>query len=335
MASENNRQDNGAIDETEATNQTNLPFNNLFLNSGVVNGLNQAWMYVMTFSLALLGYFLYQGVIAFPLLERLLRNGFTADQIQNNPNLLLDSNALRMDPNTILVLELGMFVFALLGLFIGVQFIHRKVFRSILTGYSKFRFKRFWYAFFVWTIMQLIFTTVSYLLAPEHFELVFNLKGWLISALIMIVLMPLQTGFEEAFFRAYFVQGLAQIFKNGWIPVIIMSLLFALAHMSNPEVKKFGVGVMFVFYAAFALFLGFLTLLDEGIELAFGIHFANNIVSSLLVSNNDSVIKTYAIYQTDNFDPTVEIFAWLAMATLSFLIFRMRFRWTDYKLLIK
>lgn len=324
-----------SLDGKNDTSNNRLPFNNLFLNAGVVNGKNAGWMYVVTLCLALSGYFLIQSVIAFPLVDRLLQNGYTMDQFRANPNLLFQSDAVRLDSNLILVLELLMFVFALLGLFIGVQFIHHKPFKSVLTGYAKFRYKRFWYAVSVWTVMQLLLTLFSYFMNPTQFNLVFDLKGWLISAAIMLILMPMQTGFEEVFFRSYFVQGLAQFFKNGWVPVLIMSLLFAFAHMGNPEVKKYGVAVMFTYYGAFALFLGFLTLLDEGIELAFGIHFANNIVSSLLVSNDDAVIKTYAIFQTDSFDPLVELFVWFGMALVSFIIFRLRFRWSDYRIIIK
>lgn len=333
MAFEENKQVDYAHDVNPSKNEKPLPFNNLFLNAGAINGFNKPWMYIITFCLALIGYFLYQSVIAIPLVDRLLHNGYTLEQISENPNLILDSTALQMDPNYILVLELGMFVFALVGLFFGVQFIHHKPFKSVLTGYNKFRFRKFWFAVGLWTLLQMVLTTVSYALSPNEFELVFSLRGWLVSAAIMLVLMPLQTGFEEVFFRSYFIQGLAQIFKNGWLPVIIMSLLFAFAHMSNPEVKKYGVTVMFTYYASFALFLGFLTLLDEGIELAFGIHFANNIVSSLLVTSDDSVIKTYAIFKTSSYNPIAEIIIWFVMALISFFIFRLRYRWSDFSLI--
>jgi hypothetical protein len=93
--------------------------------------------------------------------------------------------------------------------------------------------------------------------------------------------------------------------------------------------------IMFSYYTIFALFLGALTLLDEGIELAFGIHFANNLVSSLMVSSSDSVLKSYSVFETVKIDPMMEIFIWLVMAMLTALLFKRRYRWTNYQLIIK
>jgi hypothetical protein len=92
---------------------------------------------------------------------------------------------------------------------------------------------------------------------------------------------------------------------------------------------------MFTYYACFALFMGGITLLDEGLELAFGIHFANNMISSMLVSAPHSVIKTYSVFEVTSEDPHAEIVVWCVMAIITFAIFRFRYRWKDYKLIIK
>lgn len=321
--------------ETSSPHLRQLPFENLYLNTGLLSGYNSIWMYVLTVTFALIGYFFYQSIIALPLMARLQENGVSTEAILQNTNLLFDSTALRLDPNIVLLLELGMFVAAFGGLYAGIRLIHRKSLKSVLTGYEKFRLSRFGFAFLVWTVLQIILIGVSYLLNPQDFQWSFDLQGILLSALIMLVLMPLQTGFEEVFFRGYLVQGLSQVFKNGWLPMLIMALLFALAHMSNPEVKKYGTFIMFSYYAFFGLFLGMLTLLDEGIELAFGIHFANNIISSLLVSSNDSVIKTYSVWKTGSIDPLSELIVWFAMAVITFFIFRQRYKWRHYQVILK
>jgi hypothetical protein len=321
--------------EDKLIQEKKLPFDNLYLNAGVVSGFNKAWMYVLTITFALIGYFLYQSVIAFPLMTRLLHNGISEDAIRSNPNILFDSVALRMEPNEILLLELGMFVFAFIGLWLGLRYFHQKSLRTVLTGYENFRFRRFWFAFLIWAALLVVYSVVSYLLYPNDYKFTFDALGWAGSAMIMFLLMPIQTGFEEIFFRGYTVQGLAQVFKNGIVPMIIMSLLFAFAHMSNPEVEKYGIGIMFTYYTLFALFLGFLTLLDEGIELAFGIHFANNIISSLMVTSSDSVLKTNSILETATINPVVELVVWLVMASFTLLVFKMRYKWRNYHLVIK
>jgi len=321
--------------EKTDSHQRQLPFDNLYLSTGLLTGYNSSWMYVLTITFALIGYFFYQSVIGFPLMAKLQMNGYSTEAILQNPNLLFDANALQMDPNVVLLLELGMFAAAFVGLYAGLRLIHHKTLRSVLTGYEKFRLSRFGFAFLVWTILQVLFVVFSYLTSPEDFTWSFDLQGILLSALIMLVLMPVQTGFEEVFFRGYLVQGLSQVFKNGWLPMLLMALLFALAHMSNPEVKKYGTSIMFTYYAVFGIFLGFLTLLDEGIELAFGIHFANNMISSLLVSSNESVIKTYSVWKTSAINPLAELFVWSLMAAITFFIFRWRYKWSQYQVLLK
>lgn len=312
-----------------------LPFNNLYLNSGVVHGSNQVWMYLITLTFLITGYVLFQSIILVPLMDTLLNNGYTRDQIFENSNLLFDSDALRIDKNVILLLELGMFVFAFLGFYLGLRFFHKKPLISVLSGYDKFRYGRFWFAFAVWGLMITVLVLLEYFLGGSDLKLSFNPIGMLVSCLIMIVFMPVQTGIEEIVFRGYLLQGLSQIFKNGLVPLIITSLVFGLAHMSNPEVAQYGWPIMLTYYCMFALFMGLIVLVDEGLELALGIHFANNFISSVLVSSSHSVIKTYSLFETKQEDPYGEILSWVLMATLAFLIFLYRYRWKNFKLILR
>lgn len=312
-----------------------LPFNNLYLNSGVVHGSNQVWMYLLTLTFLVTGYVLFQSVIVFPLMDTLLNNGYTRDQIFENSNLLFDSEALHMDKNIILLLELGMFVFAFLGFFLGLKLIHKKPLISVLSGYEKFRFGRFWFAFAVWGSMITVLVFLEYFLGGSDLKLSFNPVGMLVSCFIMIVFMPVQTSIEEIIFRGYLIQGLSPIFKNGIIPLIVTSLVFGLAHMSNPEVAQYGWPIMLTYYCMFAVFMGLIVLVDEGLELALGIHFANNFITSVLVSSSHSVIKTYSLFETKQEDPYGEILSWLLMATLAFLIFLYKYRWKNFKLILK
>jgi uncharacterized protein len=314
---------------------TNLPFNNLYLLSGLVHGFNKGWMYAFTILLVLFGYFSYQLAILYPLTELLREKGYSQMEIVNNPSLIFDSAALGIDRNLVLLLEMGMFVFGLMGLYIGVRKLHHKPFTSVLTGYQRFRFGRFWFAFGVWGAMIAIAVLLTVIFSPDELKFTFQPTGFLVSALILILLMPLQTGWEELLFRGYMVQGLALVFRNGLVPAILTSALFGAAHLGNPEVKEHGVGIMLTYYCGSALFLSGLTLLDEGIELAFGLHFANNLVSALLVSSPSSVIKPYAVFEATTENAFAEVMLWLCMALIGFVIFWWKFRWRNFKLLIR
>jgi uncharacterized protein len=313
----------------------NFPFNNLYLISGLVHGHNKVWMYLFTLSFLMLGYLSFQLAVLFPLSNRLMERGFTENDIVKNPSLIFDSVSLGLDRNIVLLIELGMFVFAFIGFFIGLKYVHQKTLNSILTAYEKFRFKRFWFAFIIWGSLLTASVLLALIFDPESLKFTFNPLGLFFSILIAFALMPIQTGLEELVFRGYLVQGLSQIFKNAYLPLFLTSALFALAHMTNPEVKEFGQVIMFSYYFMFALFMGGLTLLDEGLELAIGIHFANNAISSILVSSQHSVIKAYALFEVTSENPSSEIALWLVMAAITFVIFRSKYKWTNYQLLLK
>ena len=324
------------MDKTiEEKPQKSLPINNLFLNSGLVNGTNHWSIYLLTISFTMFCYVMAPLVTFLHLIYLANQNGMSYEAIFRNVNVLQDPVATGIDLNFILIALFGIFVFTMLGLWIGIRKFHQKLFLSVVTAYEKFRFSHFWLAFLVWSLMVILTVALGYMGSPDDFKVVFNLQGFIVSCILLIILMPIQTGWEEVFFRGYLMQGLALIFKNGWLPLIITSLLFGLAHMTNPEVDKYGWQIMLPYYTGFGLFLGALTLMDEGLELAFGVHLANNLISSILITSNDSVLKTYSVFETKIQDPSSDILLTLAMVILAFGIFWFTYRWKNFSLILK
>lgn len=321
--------------QQEELQEKSLPFNNLYLNSGYVTGLNDWWIYSVTIIFTILCYVSAPALTSLHLIFAAQEHGVTMEQLARDPNQLFDYRVIGVDRNQVLIALLGIFVITFIGFFAAIKKLHKKTLTSILTGYEKFRFKRFWFAFLIWGALLAVSTLASYFFDPESLEININWQGFLISMLMLFFLMPIQTGFEEVFFRGYLVQGLSQIFKNGIVPLIITSVLFGVAHLSNPEVREFGWALMLTYYIFFALFMGCLALLDEGLELAIGIHFANNFISSVMVNSPNSVLKTYAIFDSKTEDPANEIILWFCMAILTFGIFWLKYRWTNFKLIIK
>ncbi|HOZ87480.1 MAG TPA: CPBP family intramembrane metalloprotease [Bacteroidia bacterium] len=319
----------------EDQKQAVLPFDNLYLNSGYVSGFNDWWMYAIAIMFTVLCYLCAPVVTSLHLLIMAQQNGITLEELSKDPNQLFNYRVIGVDRNLILLAMLGIFVITMMGFYTAIRKIHRKTLLSILTGYEKFRFKRFWFAFMIWGGILLISVLVSYFFGLEDLVIDFNLRGFVISFFMMLLLMPIQTGFEELFFRGYLVQGLSQIFKNGIVPVIITSILFGLAHISNPEVKEYGWVLMLSYYTLFGLFLGCVALLDEGLELAFGIHFAHNFISSLMVNSKGSVLKTYSVFESGAENPAAELLLWFGMAFITFVIFWSKYRWKNFRLIIK
>lgn len=315
--------------------QPQLPFNNLYLNSGFVTGLNNWRFYVLTILITTFIYLLAPAITSLHLIFLAQSKGLSIEEIAGDMNMLFDPKVSGIDKNLILLALFGIFVLASLAFFIALKKIHRKTLTSVLTGYDNFRFKRFWFAFGIWSGLVVIATLFEYSLNPQEFTFSFDLGGFLIGLLLLVIFMPIQSGFEEVFFRGYLMQGLSLITKNGIVPLIITSLLFGAAHMSNPEAKEYGWALMLTYYVFFALFMGAITLIDEGLELAIGIHTANNIMASILVSSDHSVIKTYSILEEKTTAVGADIAIWFACALIAGFIFKFKYHWTNFNLLIK
>ena len=153
--------------------------------------------------------------------------------------------------------------------------------RALTTSRKKIDWKRIWFAFFLWGAITVLLTGVDIYFSPENFQFNFQLIPFLKLAIIVIILIPLQTSFEEYMFRGHMMQGLGLLAKNRWVPLLVTSVLFGLMHLGNPEVSTLGLGVM-IFYIGTGLFLGIITLMDEGLELALGFHAANNLFGALI-----------------------------------------------------
>jgi len=117
------------------------------------------------------------------------------------------------------------------------------------------------------------------------------------------------------------------------MPLIITSVTFGLLHILNPEIEKLGYFLL-VHYIGTGFFLGIITLMDEGLELALGFHAANNLFTALLVTADWTAFQTNSILR-DISDPdigNIEIFASvLILYPILIFIFAKVYKWTNWK----
>jgi hypothetical protein len=110
------------------------------------------------------------------------------------------------------------------------------------------------------------------------------------------------------------------------------SLIFGLLHWFNPEVGKMGNSIM-IFYIGTGLFLGVITLMDDGMELALGFHAANNLIGALLVTSNWTAFQTNSILK-DVSEPTLGfdvILPVVLIYPILLLIFGRKYKWNNWK----
>ncbi len=213
-----------------------------------------------------------------------------------------------------------------------VKFIHGQSIRSLTTSRTKIDWKRVFFSFAVWGIFTVVTTLIVYFLSPESFVVNFDPVKFLPFLVLAILLIPLQTSFEEYFFRGYLMQGIGVLTKSRLIPLLFTSVSFGLMHIANPEVGKLGMIIM-VYYIGTGFFLGIITLMDEGLELALGFHAANNLVGALLVTADWTAFQTHSILK-DVSEPSAGfdvLFPVLVIFPILLFIFGRKYKWTNWK----
>lgn len=237
-----------------------------------------------------------------------------------------------LDANLVLVLSLFSFVCAFVGLYVVVEKLHHQKFITIITSRTKVDWKRVFLSFGIWSIVSIIAFFITYLIDPDTIIWQFKPLPFFLLFCITIVLMPIQTTTEELVFRGYLMQGFYNLAQNKWFPLLMTSIIFGTMHIFNPEVEKMGYLIL-VYYIGTGLFLGIITLMDEGTELALGFHAANNMVASLLVTSDFTVFQTPSIFK-DISEPSINFEVFIPVLILFPLLgyfFSKIYKWTNWK----
>lgn len=234
--------------------------------------------------------------------------------------------------NAAFVLLVGPLSAMCLGLFFWVKFIHQQSLRSFTTSRPKVDWKRIFFAFSLWGIFIVATILISYYSSPENYIYNFKPIPFLIFLFLALILIPLQTSFEEYFFRGYLMQGLGLATKSRWFPFVFTSIAFGLMHIANPEVGKMGY-IILIYYVGTGFFLGILTLMDEGLELALGFHAANNLFGALLLTSDWSAFQTHSIFKdvaepSAGFDVILPVFV---VFPILLFIFSRKYAWNNWK----
>lgn len=237
----------------------------------------------------------------------------------------------KLPSNPTLFLILLPFAVVLPFIYLVVTRLHQRSFLSLITSRDRLDYKKILFSFFLWGTVSALMVIFDYMMSPEDYLWNFKPLTFLILLLISVVMIPLQTSMEELIFRGYLMQGFRVLFKNRWMPLLITSILFGLLHIWNPEIDKLGIHLIW-YYIGTGLFLGVITLMDEGIELALGFHAANNLVTALLVTASWTAFQTESLL-IDNSEPSLGmelIFTLAVIYPLLALIFAKKYQWKNW-----
>ena len=286
---------------------------------------NNLWRY----GLGVLIIFIFTQLGSIPLVVAIVQKVGLEGAAKLNPSNMM--TVLENNNLTFFYLLLS-FVVGFIGFLIVIKFLHNRSLRCVTTSREATDFKRVFTAFISISAIILLNLFFSIYLNPDEYVFQFNLNDFVILFLIAIIFIPIQTSLEEYVFRGYIMQGLGVFVKNRWFPLIFTSLSFGLLHLSNPEIDKIG-NIIIIHYIVTGLFLGIITLMDEGMELALGFHAGNNLLIALLVTADWTVFQTSSVFKYIG-EPDVinqTFFSLAVIYPLLLIYFSKKYQWTNWK----
>jgi len=179
----------------------------MFINQAF-KGENKWWRYILVTILVLLAY----QIGTLPLLMALWRI------VDGDPDLDRDDvghflenpdfASFGINTNLGLTLMLIMFVAAMAAFYFIFKPLHKREFRTLVRTSGSVDWSRILYGFGVWLTFGLAFEALGYFLAPENYTFSFQFKTFIPLVALSLFILPIQTSFEEFFFRGYLMQAI-------------------------------------------------------------------------------------------------------------------------------
>lgn len=204
------------------------------------------------------------------------------------------------DPVTMLLL-LSTFAGGWLGVWLAVRLLHRRGWRSLF-GHPP----RMLADFVLGTVILLVVGGGLALLALPWLpalEPALPRDVWLAFLPLAVLALLVQTGAEELVFRAYLQQQLAARFASPLAWMVLPSVLFGLAHYAPAETGE-NVWLVVAATGLFGLIAADLTARTGNLGLAWGLHFANNVLAILVVSAMPGM-DGLALFRLADTDPAI------------------------------
>lgn len=187
-------------------------------------------------------------------------------------------------------------VFVFFAFLLSVKFVLKWPINSVFTSRSSFDYKRFGFGFSLWFGLSLItFFAFKNELVFNNFDTSKFLKLFFVAVVVLLI----QCAAEELVFRSFIIKWIGRKGPKVLLQILVPGIIFGYLHGSNPEIDALG-KIALTYYIGTGIFLGFLTIIDDGLELSIGFHFANNLFATLIVSNNWQVFQTDAIFIDTN-----------------------------------
>lgn len=216
----------------------------------------------------------------------------------------------------------------LAGLALTMRFLHRRPLITLVAPGAGPDWRRMARAAAVWTVLAAAVALAEHLLHPGRYYLSFDPQRFFGFLAAVLLLTPLQCATEELVFRGYAMQGIGLLTRRPAVIAAASSLLFTLPHLFNPEVREHGAAIMAANYFVIGLLLATVTLRDGRLEMAIGLHAANNIFIALVANYEGSALATESVFTARELDPVFSL-ATLVVGALLFHLWMFRRKRAD------
>jgi len=277
-------------------------------------GKTEWWRYLIGFSMTLFFWFVLGSLLPMALVFVAMFDG--------NPNTSLDMTTgfvTGIDPMINFVALNLSFVVMIIGLLLAVKGVHKRPFRSLITPFKSLNITRLGQGFIVYLLLVGLTSLVEYLTNPEIYALTLNWQRFVPFALLILIFTPIQTTAEELFFRGYLLQATGHISRSFLGLALFNGLVFMIPHLANPEIAS-GPLLLALYFFGIGAFFAFITLRDNGLELAIGAHAANNMYAAIFANYTNSVMPTDSIFTVTELNPLFGLLSFVVIAALFYLI---------------
>ncbi len=266
-------------------------------------------------------FFLFSGIPILLIVSWYILNGeLTFREFLDDPSNL---SGMGIPALAVFIGVMGQFPISFIGLWLSNKFVLKRSMKTFITAATHFRWKRFLTGMLLWMALMAGYGLLFWTKAPDSLQYAPDWDSFFNFLPFIVVLVPIQCAFEEIAIRGQLMQNMTGYLQGKTVPLVpllVSSVFFAVLHGLNPEVSTYGFGVMMAQYFSMGLIFGLFALLDEGLEIAIGLHIGNNLFSLLLVSYPGSVLPTPSLFLQTSVEPWQDLLALIGMATVLFLV---------------
>jgi uncharacterized protein len=279
----------------------------------VRQGRNDWWRYILSFPAILAIWFIVGSIPVVLLLAYISGDGDPATGFSG-------TGFVGVPVIVEFLFTMSSFIPLLVGTLLAVRIIHNRPLKTLVTGEARIRWGRIFAGAGIWLLIAAVISTIEALLYPGRYVLTFQPVTWAIFTVLALILIPLQTSAEEFLFRGYLLQWMGLRLKNWWLLSFLNGLLFFLPHAANPEMATHSV-LIGLGYFVMGFFLTLITLRDNGMELALGMHAGNNLFAALFANYSITALPSPSFFTIQTLDPVYSLISLIIGMIVFYLVF--------------